>query len=374
MPIHRQNKPMDTTSGLRELYSDGVLSARLVGLHYAHEDEAGYTRQKHGKGFMYLDTHGHRIQNKQEIERITQLHIPPAWEKVWISPRPRSHIQATGIDDRGRKQYIYHPKWRQLRDLIKFYRMIAFGSALPLIRTDIDANLQQRSLNRKTLFATMLWILDNTFIRVGNEQYYQTNESIGLSTLTPQNVMVAGSIITLSFKAKSGKQRQIVFDNAHIARIMEELARRNTERLFTYDENGEKQWLKSTDINRYLRDLTETDTSAKDFRTWGGTLLAFDYLAQAQEETKTVTKKEQAKVIVQAVDTAANVLGNTRAVARASYIHPHILSMFGTRDFSKYLAKAEEQATLPGLDERETELLYFLKRLLEGERQLLLAS
>ncbi|HET6924788.1 MAG TPA: hypothetical protein VFH39_03095, partial [Candidatus Saccharimonadales bacterium] len=272
-------------------------------------------------------------------------------------------------DDKGRKQYIYHPKWRTMRDLIKFYRMLIFGKALPDIRQDIERALGRSKLDKPKLIGAMLWLLDNTYIRVGNEQYYEQNESVGLTTLTRQHVIVAGPVATLSFKGKSGKMQQITFEDQRIAKVLEELRKRPGERLFSYREGGTDHMLEPNDINRYLHELTGVTVSAKDFRTWGGTLMAFNHLIEAERSKETTPKPE--KVVIEAVDAAADVLGNTRSVARSSYVHPHILAAYGSRNFKHYYDTAARCHKLPGLDKRETELLSFLEQLFEDEFDLL---
>ena len=212
-----------TVDTLTELYGDTKTCAKLIGLSYIENDSQGYTRHKHGAGFSYRDLSDQTIIDKKLKAAITELVIPPAWQNVWICPSPDGHILATGIDERGRKQYIYHPKWRTLRDLIKFYRMIVFGAALPVIRKNINANLDSSKLSHDKVLAAMLWILDNTYIRIGNDIYFQENESVGLTTLTDKNIVIAGSVVTLSFKGKSGKNQQITFDNAVVANLLDEL-------------------------------------------------------------------------------------------------------------------------------------------------------
>lgn len=360
----------DDLQNLEALYNDTQTCAKIVGLSYVDSEVDGYTRRKHGKGFEYLDSKDQVLANKELVQRITELVIPPAWQEVWICPKPNGHVLATGIDERGRKQYIYHPKWRTMRDLIKFYRMIIFAKALPKIRADIDANLRKRELSREKVMAVMLWLLNNTYIRIGNEQYFQENESIGLSTLTDENVSIVGSVVTLSFKAKSGKMQEITFDDRIIANILDRLRSRRGARLFRYEDGGELHEIEADDVNRYLHDLTGVQVSAKDFRTWGGTLTAFDHLIQTHKLPDEQTPKPE-KVAVEAVDAAASVLGNTRAVARSSYVHPDILESYGTKDFAKLFDAAKQKRTITGLDKVETELVFFLEELFKEQFDLL---
>jgi DNA topoisomerase-1 len=353
---------------LVDLYSNAKTCAKLVGLDYVESDASGLTRLKRGKGFSYFDNQRQIITDKKLKKRIVNLVIPPAWKEVWICPAETGHVLATGIDEKGRKQYIYNPKWRTMRDLIKFYRMIVFAKSLGRIRHEIDKNLLYNDFSKEKILAVMLWILDNTYIRIGNDVYFQENESVGLTTLTDKNVVVAGPVITFSFKGKSGKEQQITLEDAGIAEVIQQLREIRGARLFRYREGTSWHDIVSDDINHYLHDITGTRISAKDFRTWGGTLMAFLHLI---EEEATERHKKPEKVVVEAVDQAAAVLGNTRAIAKASYVHPDILSTYGSRYFKKYYAKAQTQRKQQGLDRHETELLYFLEQLFETEFNLL---
>ena len=355
-------------STLNDLYNDSRTCAKLVGLSYIESEADGISRIKRGKGFAFK-LGNKTVSDKGLRQRIAQLVIPPAWTDVWICPNDKGHILVTGIDEKGRKQYIYHPKWRTMRDLIKFYRMIIFASALPKIRKDIARNLAKHKLTQEKVIAAMLWILDNCYIRIGNDAYFKENESVGLTTLTDRNVIIMGPVVTLAFKGKSGKDQQITFENLQIAKLLDVLRRIKGARLFRYqDAAGDWHPVDSDDINRYLHDLTATQISAKDFRTWGGTLLAFMHLLE-EEESKENKKPE--KVVVEAVDQAAAVLGNTRAVARSSYVHPHLLETYGSRNFTKYYTSASKGRKLTGLDRNESDLLYFLEQLFEEEFELL---
>jgi DNA topoisomerase-1 len=358
--------PLDFDT-LNQLYIDSQSCAKLIGLDYVADHISGITRVKHGKGFTYKDIGSGNAADKALKQRIAQLVIPPAWQEVWICPSEDGHILATGIDDKGRKQYIYHPKWRTMRDLIKFYRLIIFGRALPKIRSRIDNNLTLQGLSEDKVMAAMLWILDNAYIRIGNDEYFHENESVGLTTLSDTNVVIAGPVITLSFKGKSGKLQEIVLENPTIAKIINELRKARGHRLFRYRQDDKWHEISADDINHYLHDLTGQPISAKDFRTWGGTLIAFQHLI---EENEAQNKKPE-KAVVEAIDQAAAVLGNTRAVARSAYVHPHILSTYGSKDFNKYYTEATKRRKLPRLDKRETELLYFLEQLFEQEFNLL---
>lgn len=366
-----------TLETLNDLYSDAKTCAKLVGLNYIESETAGISRLKHGKGFTFK-LGDKAVTDKQVRQRIAELVIPPAWTDVWICPDATGHILVTGLDEKGRKQYIYHPKWRTMRDLIKFYRMIVFAMALPKIRKQIETNLRQRKLTQGKVIAAMLWILDNCYIRIGSDEYFKENESVGLTTLTDRNVVIAGNVVTLAFKGKSGKEQQITFENQQIAKLLDELRQVKGARLFRYqDAAGDWQAVDSEDINRYLHELTGARISAKDFRTWGGTLMAFLHLIKTQELleawplAKQVKDKKPEKVVVEAIDQAAAVLGNTRAVARSSYVHPHILAAYGSKNFVKYYDKAAKQRKVAGLDRNESDLLRFLEQLFAAEFELI---
>jgi DNA topoisomerase-1 len=357
------------TQQLSDLYADPKQCAKLVGLEYIQEDVKGMTRARHGKGFGYLTVDGKPLTNEKIKQEIIDLVIPPAWENVWISPSNKGHVLATGIDEKGRKQYIYNPTWRTMRDLIKFYRTLVFAQALPKIRKDIDKNLANRTLTHEKVIAIMLWILDNSYIRIGNDSYFELNESVGLTTLTDKNVVIAGPVVTLAFKGKSSKDQQITFENLAIAKVLDQLRQVRGARLFRYQDAAE-DWhaIDSEDINKYLHELTGLKVSAKDFRTWGGTLMAFLFLIRANKAVK-LPKPE--KVAIQAIDQAAAVLGNTRSVARSSYVHPHILATYMADDFDHYYHIAQKQRKVVGLDIHESELLHVLEQLFADKFTLL---
>jgi DNA topoisomerase I len=361
---------MNQLTDISALYEDTKACAKLVGLSYIEQEDIGFTRQKRGKGFTFLDDTGKPISESAIKERIAQLVIPPAWQEVWICPDDKGHILATGIDEKGRKQYLYHPKWRTMRDLIKFYRMIIFARALPKIRRTIDKDLSRSTIDRDKVIGVMLWLLDNTYLRIGNETYFTENDSVGLTTLSDKNLVVAGPVITLSFRGKSGKDHQITFENKQIATIIEQLITHRGARLFRYSVGTAHVNIEASHINSYLHEITGEHISAKDFRTWGGTLMAFNHLVVTARKPAKKTPKPE-KIVIEAVDAAANVLGNTRTVAKSSYVHPDILSTYSEKNFHTYYQAAQKKRTIPGLDKRETELLSFLEQLFEEEFDLL---
>lgn len=358
---------------LNDLYKDPEQCAKLIGLAYIDQEAIGFTRVKSGKGFAYRDINGKTIIDQKLKESITSLVIPPAWQQVWICPNGKGHVLATGIDEKGRKQYIYHPKWRTMRDLIKFYRLLVFAAALPKIRAVISKNLDRTDLDRDKVLAVMLWLLDNTYLRVGNDVYFHENDSVGLSTLTDKNIIVAGNVLRLFFKAKSGKHQQLAFEDARIARAIKELTKQRGRRLFRYKEDGTYHEIIASDVNEYLQEITSLPITAKDFRTWGGTLMAFNHLVATYRLPEAKTPKPE-KVAVEAVDAAANVLGNTRSVAKSSYIHPDLLTAYSKENFGEYYERVKMTHPKKGLDKRETELVSILTLLFEKEFTLLTAQ
>ncbi|HET7629898.1 MAG TPA: hypothetical protein VFK03_00830 [Candidatus Saccharimonadales bacterium] len=346
---------------LKRLMNDAPACAKLVGLSYVSADTPGLKRLKRGRGFSYQTSEGQTVTSAKLRRRIDELAIPPAWRQVWVCPVSTGHILATGSDNAGRKQYIYHPKWRRLRDSIKFYQLIDFGQSLPAIRRQIDRDLTKDDISFEAVAGVMLWLLDNLYIRIGHDTYLRDNHSVGLSTLGPKNVLIEGAVVTLAFKAKSGQLQQISFEDKSIAAKLTALKQLGNDHVFSYQSDDNIKAITANQLNDYLRQIAgnEVEVSAKDFRDWGGTLLAFDHLIKS--------KAASDKAKIAAVDQAAVVLGNTRSVARSSYVHPHVLESYGTKDFDGYLVSADKARQIKGLDRRENQLLGFLKKLLEAE-------
>jgi len=260
--------------------------------------------------------------------RIDGLAIPPAWNDVWISPDSAGHIQAVGEDDRGRKQYLYHQRWRSLRDELNFYRLIGFGACLPAIRADIDAQLRRRTLDRELVIATMLSVVDCCGLRAGSEVYAEENDSFGLSTLSRRHVEVRGSKVRFSFPAKSGRQAVAEVADARVARVVGQLIECRRRRLFTVDGVA----LSADDVNDRLDVLSGSQVTLKDFRTWRGTTVAFAHLRA------NLRAEDREQVVIEAVDVAAEELGNTRAVARAHYVHPHVTDAYLDGELARFLS------------------------------------
>jgi DNA topoisomerase-1 len=296
------------------------------GLHYVHDDDPGFGRRRAGKGFVYLDTHGRKIADRAKVERIQALAIPPAWTDVWICPSPHGHLQATGRDAKGRKQYRYHPGWRAMQEEMKFDRLIAFGEALPAIRRRIADDLGVPGLPREKVVATVVHLLETSLIRVGNEEYARANGSFGLTTLRDPHVHVHGSHIAFTFPGKSGQRHTVTVDDARTARIVRRCRDLPGQRLFQYvDEQGNQHKIESGDVNDYLRETTDEDFTAKDFRTWIGTLLAATALSALDEPRSDADGRRQAAA---AIEVVARQLGNTPTVARASYVHPDVVDLY----------------------------------------------
>nr|WP_180205635.1 DNA topoisomerase IB [Pseudomonas sp. SbOxS1]NYU05774.1 DNA topoisomerase IB [Pseudomonas sp. SbOxS1] len=294
-------------------------------LHYVDDTQPGITRRKLRGKFCYFDPTGQHIVDPQEIQRINALAVPPAYTDVWICTDPRGHLQATGRDARGRKQYRYHPRWREVRDSDKYSRLRDFGLALPKLRKQLEALLAAPGLSRDKVMATVITLLDATLIRVGNTQYARDNRSYGLTTLRSRHVEVNGSAILFQFRGKSGVEHQITVKDRRLARIIKRCQEIPGQNLFQYlDENGERHTITSADVNTYLQTLTGADFTAKDYRTWAGSVLALAVLRELEWQPESQAKQH----VVAMVKDVARQLGNTPAVCRKCYIHPAVLEGF----------------------------------------------
>ena len=294
-------------------------------LHYVDDTQPGIRRQKQRGKFCYFDPAGQRITDPDEIRRINALAVPPAYTDVWICADPRGHLQATGRDARGRKQYRYHPRWREVRDLDKYSRLRDFGLALPKLRKRLEALLAAPGFSRDKVMATVITLLDATLIRVGNTQYARDNRSYGLTTLRNRHVEINGSAILFQFRGKSGVEHQITVKDRRLARIIKRCQEIPGQNLFQYlDENGERHSITSSDVNAYLQTLTGADFTAKDYRTWAGSALALAVLRELQWQPESEAKRH----VVEMVKNVARQLGNTPAVCRKCYIHPAVLEGF----------------------------------------------
>jgi DNA topoisomerase-1 len=306
--------------------TDEVETAREAGLRYVTDDRPGITRHRAGKGFSYRDAFGERITSRLEIARFRSIVIPPAWTSVWICPNPRGHIQATGRDARGRKQYRYHPAWRAIRDASKFDRVLGFGEALPRLRARIEDDLRLPGVPRERVLATVISMIDQTLMRVGNEEYARTNDSYGATTLRGDHVEVQGADVEVTYRGKHGKEHQVKFHDPRTAAVIKRCQDLPGECLFSYlDESGEPRRVESGDVNDYLREIAGSGFTVKDFRTFGGTVLCYRMLVDAGEPT---SANEAASTITGVIKLVAARLGNTPAVCRSSYVHPTVLTAY----------------------------------------------
>ncbi|HEX2089991.1 MAG TPA: DNA topoisomerase IB [Actinomycetota bacterium] len=342
-------------------------SARAAGLRYVSDLSPGIVRRRVGRGFTYIDPNGRRVRNREELARIRSLAIPPAWTNVWISPNARGHIQATGRDARGRKQYRYHPQWRRIRDETKYHKITAFGEALPAIRERVSADLSKEGLPREKVLAAVIRILDTTLLRVGNQEYARVNDSFGLTTLQDRHVNIDGSELRFRFKGKGGKVHGVAVEDRRLARIVKRCQDLPGEELFQYvDDDGEQRTIESGDVNDYLREISGDEFSAKDFRTWGGTVLAAEALVRRGEFSNPTEAKSN---VVQAIKDVAEELNNTPAVCRSSYIHPEVIESYLDGSLVGIWREAEESVKdwIEGLRREEAILLVVLKNRLHAK-------
>jgi DNA topoisomerase-1 len=320
--------------------------AREAGLRYATDTRPGITRRRSGKGFTYRDADGTTIRDRDTLERIRALAIPPAWTDVWICPWPNGHLQASGRDARGRKQYRYHRDWHERRGTDKFDRMLAFAEALPRIRRRCDADLATRGLSREKVLAAVVRLLELTLIRVGNDEYARLNRSFGLTTLRDRHARVEGASVRFRFRGKSGRDHEVGLRDRRLAGVVRRCQELPGQELFQFvDDAGEVRDVASDDVNDYIRDAGGGDFTAKDFRTWAGTVLAYRALRALQPG---VGERAAQKNVVEAIRQTADRLGNTPAVARGSYVHPAVLEAYLAGSIRGALVEAaEEQATPP---------------------------
>jgi DNA topoisomerase-1 len=330
------------------------------------DDTPGISRVRRGKSFTYRMPDGRRVRDAAVIKRINSLAIPPAWTDVWICPKPNGHMQATGRDARGRKQHRYHPKWTAIRDEAKYSRMLEFAAALPALRRQIARDLQAKGLPRRKVLAAVVQLLEKTLIRVGNDEYARHNGSFGLTTLLDRHARIAGSGVRFRFKGKSGKLHDVELSDPHLARIVKNCQELPGSQLFQYvGDDGAVHDVGSSDVNAYLRAAMGHSFTAKDFRTWAGTVLA----AQALQELSHVRSKTHAeKNVLTAVEAVARMLGNTRTICRKCYVHPLVINAYLDGTLSRSLrAKALDRLSNgKGLKPMESAVLALLQRRLKG--------
>src|SRR3954467_14498801 len=337
-------------------------AAESAGLTYVSDEERGLRRERAGEGFRYLKANGSAVDDEATLERIRKLAIPPAWEEVWICPKASGHIQATGRDVKGRKQYKYHPQFREVRDSTKYEHMMEFAKALPAIREKVAEHMALRGLPREKVLATVVHLLETTLIRVGNDDYARTNKSYGLTTLRDPHVKVEGSELRFQFKGKSGKTWKLRVKDRRVAKIVKACQDLPGQELFQYlDDAGERRDVPSADVNAYLKEITGRDVTAKDFRTWHGTVMAALALQEFLTfDTQAVAKKN----IKAAIERVSSRLGNTPTICRKCYIHPEVLTSYVEGQLLLEIKQEVEQELrqeLPSLKPEEAAVLSLLE-------------
>jgi DNA topoisomerase-1 len=341
-------------------------AAESAGLVYAHDHRPGISRRKAGAGFVYVGPEGDRIRDEKTLQRIRRLAVPPAWTDVWIAATPRGHLQATGRDAKGRKQYRYHSRFRETMESTKYEHMIEFADGLPLIRRTVKEHLAMRGLPREKVLATVVHLLETTLIRVGNDSYAKENDSYGLTTLRNRHVSVDGSELKFHFKGKSGRTWKLQLKHRRVASVVRACQELPGQELFQYvDETGELRDVTSSDVNAYLKEVTGRDITAKDFRTWYGTVLAALALQEFQSFD---TKAAQKKAVKAAIERVATRLGNTPTICRKCYIHPEVLRAHAEGQLLlevKDHAEEELRSELSELNPEEAAVLAFLQQRLQ---------
>jgi DNA topoisomerase-1 len=345
-----------------------VESGRVAGLRYVNDRTPGIRRVRSGRGFRYVTPDAKTLRDADVLDRIRSLVIPPAWTDVWICPDSNGHLQATGRDDRGRKQHRYHPRWREVRDQTKYQKMIAFGRMLSRIRARAARDLQLRGLPRNKVLAAIVRLLETTLIRVGNEEYARTNHYFGLTTMQDRHAKIGGGTLHFEFRGKSGIEHAVDLHDRRLARVVRQCQEVPGQELFQYvDEEGTRHAIGSADVNEYLRQISGQDFTAKDFRTWAGTVLA----ARALKEFQTFDSQTQAKRnIVRAIESVARRLGNTKAVCRKCYVHPAVLEAYLDGSLLQTLQErvsTEMRKSLHRLTAEEGAVLAFLQERLRRE-------
>lgn len=336
------DEPVITARQYQKLRKDPSLTAEAAGLHYIRSEHApGYQRKGKSPRFYYLDSGGQRCKDPQTIKRIKSLVLPPAWTEVWISVDPDAHLQATGIDAAGRKQYRYHPYWNLIRNQTKYYKLLTFSEALPRLREQVEHDLRKRDFDLEKSIALVIKLMDKTCMRVGNQRYKIRHGSSGITTLDARCATVAGTRIRFMFKGKKGIRQDITLRDKQLARLVQQYKEMPGKRLFQYrHENGGRCALSAQQVNDYVRRHTGANFSAKDFRTWMGTVTAFEYLSRQEKAT---SQRQLTRVVNSCLDIVAAHLGNTRAVCKKYYIHPAVFKAFEDNRFYRFVNKPTEE-------------------------------
>jgi DNA topoisomerase I len=349
-----------------DLLAEAMATAKAVKLRYVKSGSPGYTRAKKGKNFYYLDQHGGRISDEETLKRIRGLVLPPAWQQVWISPHANGHLQATGIDTKGRRQYRYHNTWAKVRNETKYDRLLHFGEKLPQLREHIEAALRKHVLDKEKVTAIALSVMQETLMRVGNTSYEKLYGSYGLTTLRDKHVKITGNTAFFHFKGKKGVMHQITLKHAQLAKLLRKVSEIPGHELFQYYEGDDHKCLDSGDINEFLKLWTGEDFTCKDFRTWSGTVNALNLLADLTPFSSATECKQN---LVGVIDGVAGKLGNTRTVCKKYYIHPKILESYEKCELEPYLSElraGRNKAPGKGLHNDEKVLLKFMKT--EGKK------
>lgn len=332
-------------SKLEKIGRDSKITAKAVGLRYAVNTNTGYYRQRKNDGFVFVDHSKKQVRDKDILDRIKKLVIPPAWEKVWVSPYENGHLQATGIDGKGRKQYRYHSQWNKIRNQSKFYKLRSFANALPFIRTQVDKDLNLRGLPYEKVMALVIKLIELTNIRIGNEAYKKLYGSFGLTTLQDKHVSFQNSKIYFNFVGKKGISHKMSLESKKLANLVKKCRDIPGQDLFQYyDDEGSHHTIGSADINNYLKRITQEDFTAKDYRAWAGTVNA---LSAFQKLTPPESQKDCKNKVIEVLDEVASKLGNTRTVCKKYYVHPTVISAFEKGTIWKYKSKSRNSELHP---------------------------
>lgn len=364
----------DLIQKLNIIYKDPQKSAEFIGLTYHMDDTLGFQRRKKGEYFQYIDLRDEVVKSEKVIERINKLRVPPALNNIWIAPSSTYHLQATGIDSKGRKQYFYHPKWVELRQLMKYYRLILVGESINSIRKQIDKLLKNKELTRETVLAAVVKIIDEKFIRVGNEVYAQENQSYGITTIRKKHTEIKKGKVVLDFVGKSGQDQHIEIQDKSIRRITKLMMDLPGYELYKYvNESGNVVDIKAEDVNQFIKELSGNEVTAKDFRTWGGTRICFDELVNLKPEQDSKKIKEIINCILENV---AGELGNTNAVSKQYYIHPKLIETYSSEEVNVKLKDLIRQAKskYTSLSKNEQLMIDFLKMFVHKEMQEILEA
>lgn len=336
-------------------------AARLIHLVYVHDSDPGISRIKKGKKYAYLFEEK-EIKDEDNMKRIKKLAIPPSWENVWICPAANGHLQATGFDLRKRKQYRYHHLWKLLRDQTKYHRLYEFGASLPTLRLALEKDISSKELNKEKVIATVLSLMERTYIRIGNTEYEKANGSYGLTTLKDKHAKIENNTVVFSFKGKKGVYHSVSLRNKKLAKIVKDCRDIPGRELFQYrDETGERKSIDSGAVNQYIKEKTGQDFTAKDFRTWAGTLRALQAFRALGDA---VTESERKKNIVNVLDQVSEKLGNTRTVCKKYYVHPGLIELYEEKKLKKYFTELddiEKNDNRSGLTAEEKILMKILK-------------